>query len=71
MPIDVRAVRRALENDEIVPCFQPLVELHSGSLIGFEALARWQHPKLDLILPNNFIALTEKNGMLDQLTTRS
>jgi len=57
----------ALERNEIVPCFQPLVELHTGRLCGFEVLTRWQRPSRDLILPENFIALAETNGLVGQL----
>ena len=61
-------LRRALENNEIVPYFQPLVELRTGLLSGFEALARWQHPQRGLILPNEFIPLAEKSGLHGLLT---
>jgi EAL domain-containing protein (putative c-di-GMP-specific phosphodiesterase class I) len=67
MPIDIAVVRRVLKNDEIVPCFQPIVDLHSGRLNGFEVLARWDHPKVGLILPENLIALTEEHGLTGQL----
>ncbi|MGB6725225.1 MAG: EAL domain-containing protein, partial [Terracidiphilus sp.] len=36
-------LRRALDNDEVIPCFQPIVEFKTGRLAGFEVLARWQH----------------------------
>ncbi len=45
---DPNDLRRALENNEIIPYFQPLVELRTGLLSGFEALARWQHPERGL-----------------------
>ena len=61
--VDLAAVRRALDYDELVPCFQPVVELHTGRLAGFEVLARWKHPELGLILPENFISLAEENGL--------
>jgi PAS domain S-box-containing protein len=65
---DANDLRRALENNEIVPYFQPLVELRTGLLSGFEALARWQHPQRGLIPPNEFIPLAEKSGLHGQLT---
>lgn len=57
-----------LEGDSLVPCFQPIVELRSGELKGFEVLARWQHPQLGLILPSNFIPLAEESGLIGILT---
>jgi PAS domain S-box-containing protein len=68
MIVDLIDVRQALEHEEIVPCFQPLVELKTGRLAGFEALARWQHPDLGLILPENFISLAEENGLIGTLS---
>jgi PAS domain S-box-containing protein len=65
---DANDLRRALENNEIVPYFQPLVELRTGLLRGFEALARWQHPQRGLIQPNEFIPLAEKSGLHGLLT---
>jgi PAS domain S-box-containing protein len=65
---DAINLRRALENNEIVPFFQPLVELRTGLLRGFEVLARWQHPLRGMVLPNDFIPLTEKTGLNGLLT---
>ncbi len=68
MANDANDLRRALENNEILPYFQPLVELRTGLLRGFEALARWQHPQRGLISPDEFIPLAEKSGLHGQLT---
>jgi PAS domain S-box-containing protein len=65
---DANDLRRGLENNEIVPYFQPLVELRTGLLRGFEALARWQHPQRGLIPPNEFIPLAESSGLHGLLT---
>jgi len=65
---DLADVRRAIENDEIVASFQPLIGLQSGALTGFELLARWKRPGLDPVLPLNFIPLAEENGLISQLT---
>jgi PAS domain S-box-containing protein len=67
MHAELAEVRRALENQELVPFFQPLVELRTGQLAGFEVLARWQHPQLGPILPEDFIALAEQNGLIGKL----
>lgn len=61
-------LRKALDADEIVPYFQPIVELRTGVLIGFEALARWRHPVQGPISPNVFIPLAEENGFIGILT---
>ena len=61
-------VRKALDNDELEPCFQPMVELATGRLAGFEILARWRHPKLGLILPENFIDLAVEHELIGLLT---
>jgi PAS domain S-box-containing protein len=71
MVVDLIDVRRAIESEEIVPCFQPLVELRTGRLAGFEVLARWQHPELGLILPKNFIPLAEEDGLIGLLTEQT
>jgi PAS domain S-box-containing protein len=68
MLVNLLDVRLALEKEAVVPCFQPIVELRTGNLAGFEVLARWQHPSLGLILPENFISLAEENGLIGELT---
>src|SRR5271154_1138759 len=65
---DASDLRRALENNEIVPYFQPLVELRTGLLRGFEALARWQHPQRGLITHDEFIPVAENSGLNALLT---
>ena len=67
-PVDFAEVRKALENDELEPCFQPMVELSTGRLAGFEVLARWRHPELGLMLPGNFIDLAVEHGLIGLLT---
>ena len=58
----------ALDRNEVAPYFQPIVELRTGELVGFELLARWQHPVHGPILPGNFISLAEENGLIEPLT---
>ncbi len=60
----------ALERNEIVPYFQPLVELRSGVLTGFEVLARWIHPVEGIISPDQFISVAEETGCIGELTER-
>jgi EAL domain-containing protein (putative c-di-GMP-specific phosphodiesterase class I) len=68
MLVNLAEVRHAVECDGIVPCFQPVVDLRTARLIGFEALTRWRHPTLGLILPKNFIQVTEELGIIGILT---
>ena len=60
-------LRLAIEKGEIIPHYQPLVELETGRIIGFEALARWQHPTRGAISPADFIPLAEETGLIAQL----
>jgi diguanylate cyclase (GGDEF)-like protein/PAS domain S-box-containing protein len=57
-------LRNALEKHEIVPYFQPIVSLHSGTIAGFEALARWNHPSRGLVSPADFIPLAEETDLI-------
>ena len=52
-------LRRAVEAKEFVTFYQPIVNLMSGQTVGFEALVRWQHPRLGLLGPVDFIELAE------------
>lgn len=57
-------LRRAIERQEFHLCYQPVIELATGKLSGFEALIRWRHPTRGLILPTDFIPLAEDTGLL-------
>jgi diguanylate cyclase (GGDEF)-like protein len=57
-------LRRALQNGELEPHYQPLVALESGKIVGWEALARWQHPERGMISPGAFIPIAEETGII-------
>ncbi len=60
-------LRRALEREEIRLVYQPIMDLGSGRLAGFEALIRWQHPQRGMISPDEFVPLAERTGMIIEL----
>jgi len=63
-------IRSAVECDEFVPFFQPLISLDSGELNGFEVLARWNSPRRGLVEPAEFIAIAEQSGQIGPLSMR-
>ncbi|MEP7045296.1 MAG: EAL domain-containing protein [Ilumatobacteraceae bacterium] len=60
-------LRRGLERGEIVPYYQPIVQLESGHLIGFEVLARWRHPDRGLLGPDQFLPMAEETGLIGEV----
>ncbi len=60
-------LRRALEREEITILYQPIVRLEDRSVAGFEALARWDHPKMGRMSPADFIAIAEEIGLIVDL----
>ena len=60
-------LRRALEREEITILYQPIVRLEDRAIAGFEALARWNHPKLGRMSPHEFINIAEETGLIVEL----
>lgn len=63
------ALHRGLERQEFYLCYQPIVDLATGVLVGFEALARWDHPQRGFVSPTEFIPIAEDNGSIVALGT--
>jgi diguanylate cyclase (GGDEF)-like protein len=57
-------LRHAIGGDQIRPHFQPIVDGVTATVVGFEALARWQHPTRGLLQPGDFIELAEETGLI-------
>lgn len=61
-------LRTAIPAYQIVPYFDQQVDLATGKLVGFEVLARWEHPTHGLIMPDAFIRIAEETGLIDDLS---
>lgn len=68
LPITVAMLRQAIAERAIVPHFQPKVDTQSCALQGVEALARWSHPTLGMVPPDEFIPIAESTGLIHALT---
>lgn len=66
----VSDLRSGLDKGEIVAFYQPKIDLSDMSIVGFEALARWQHPKLGMIAPDVFIEIAEVSNNIQMLTDK-
>ncbi|MBH1835436.1 EAL domain-containing protein [Stenotrophomonas maltophilia] len=66
--LDLEAdLRRAINNRDFVPFYQPIVRLSDGEVVGHEALLRWQHERRGLLLPGAFLELGEESGLIEQV----
>jgi EAL domain-containing protein (putative c-di-GMP-specific phosphodiesterase class I) len=57
-------LRNAVEKDELILYYQPVIDVRENRLVSFEALVRWEHPKYGVITPEHFIPLAEESGMM-------
>ncbi len=60
-------MRLAIARQEFLLHYQPIISLSTGKLVGFEALARWQHPNRGMVSPGEFIPVAEETGLIIQL----
>tara|TARA_Y100001968_G_scaffold291667_1_gene296282 strand:- start:291 stop:2666 length:2376 start_codon:yes stop_codon:yes gene_type:complete len=58
---------QALTEQQFVLQYQPIISLETGSITGFEALLRWQHPERGLLLPGDFIEVAEETGLIEEV----
>jgi len=65
----ISELRIALEEGQLLLCYQPVIDLRNDTISGVEALVRWQHPRLGLLQPDDFIPLAEQTGLIRPLTT--
>ena len=63
-----QGIRYGLDHGQFIPYFEPQVELLTGNIIGFEVLARWDHPLSGMIEPARFIPIAEEHGLIGRLS---
>ncbi|MCP3937071.1 MAG: EAL domain-containing protein [Actinomycetia bacterium] len=62
-----RALRKAIERDEFTIRYQPVIDLETNDIAGFEALLRWEHPERGLLEPSAFLDVASEAGLLDEI----
>lgn len=67
-PVSAADLAAGMQRRELFVVYQPKVDCKTGSLVGFEALARWRHPRAGLVPPDRFIPLAETHHLIDRLT---
>ncbi len=66
--LDLEAdMRRAIQSEQFLPYYQPIVDILGGRIFGHEALLRWQHEQLGLLLPGQFLDIGEDSGLIEQV----
>ena len=63
-----QGIRFGLEHQQFIPYFEPQVDLETGEIVGFEVLARWNHPLSGIIAPDEFITVAEENNLIGRLS---
>jgi diguanylate cyclase (GGDEF)-like protein len=63
-----QGIRYGLDHGQFIPYFEPQVELLTGNIVGFEVLARWDHPLSGMIEPGRFIPIAEEHGLIGRLS---
>jgi diguanylate cyclase (GGDEF)-like protein len=63
-----QGIRYGLEHGQFIPFFEPQVDLATGEIVGFEVLARWNHPLSGIIAPDVFIPIAEEIGVIGRLS---
>jgi diguanylate cyclase (GGDEF)-like protein len=66
--VTVDRLRSAVTRGELLVHYQPQISLHTGDVVGVEALVRWNHPERGILRPDSFLALVEQAGLMRELT---
>jgi EAL domain-containing protein (putative c-di-GMP-specific phosphodiesterase class I)/GGDEF domain-containing protein len=67
-PLHLRELRQAILEHQLFLLYQPKVDLRTGAITGVESLTRWRHPVYGLVMPDEFIPLAERTGLIVPLT---